>query len=246
MKNSTKVKNSKNNQSKTVAFFDLDNTIIVGTNSLSLYVKYLVKNGQMSSLNLIKGSFYALLHKIDLFNLEKLLDKFIGPYKGKTHQEILALSRHWFQTEVCPLLSIEAIDCIQKHQDLGHTTVLLSAASQYVCLPVKDYLGLDESIHSLVDVKGGKLTGSFAKPLCYREGKVLYADRFLNEWGGNWKNAYFYTDSITDLPVLETVGHPVTVNPDPLLKRAAKKNHWPILFWQTPQKDAKDKFQKAS
>lgn len=216
------------------AFFDLDDTIITGTNSLMLYVRYLVENGHMSRMNLVKGVFFGLLHKINLINVEKLIDEFAIPYAGKNEQKMWEITNDWFQKKVKKQLSKEAYQKILWHKQQNHLTVLLSSASQFVCLPVKDYLHLDHSLHSIVEVQDGTLTGKFKKPLCYKEGKVLYAQDFCQQHSLHFEKSYFYTDSVTDLPMLQLIQNPVAINPDPLLKRHAQKNGWPIEYWRTP------------
>jgi phosphoserine phosphatase len=72
------------------------------------------------------------------------------------------------------------------------------------------------------------LTGQVVPPVCYGTGKVVWAERFAEEHGVDLSASYFYTDSITDLPLLERVAHPVAVNPDPRLRRLAQKRGWPV------------------
>jgi phosphoserine phosphatase len=74
----------------------------------------------------------------------------------------------------------------------------------------------------------GRLTGRVTPPVCYGQGKVVWAERFAAEHDVDLDAGYFYTDSISDLPLLERVGHPVAVNPDPRLRRLADKRGWPI------------------
>ncbi len=213
------------------AFFDLDHTIIVGTTSLYLYVKFLVERGEMSRLQLLRGLWLTLLHKIDLVNIEKMLDDFTLPYNGRKDVDLKNMLDTWFDSHVLPRVSKTAVEAIGKHKALGHKTVLLSTSTQYVCGPIREKLGLDFSLNSQVEVIDGTLTGKLVKPICFEDGKVFYAKKFADEHAIDLKKSYFYTDSITDLPMLELVGHPHAVNADPLLKREASKRQWPILTW---------------
>jgi phosphoserine phosphatase len=79
----------------------------------------------------------------------------------------------------------------------------------------------------------GKLTGGINRPLCYGEGKVLRSKKLAKTHHINLENSYFYTDSYSDLPMLQIVGHPFIINPDPRLKRTAREKKWPILDWKT-------------
>lgn len=218
-------------KSRTAAFFDLDNTIIVGTNSLYLYVKYMVRRKMMSRWELARGLWLSFLHKLNLVDIERLLDEFVLPYRGLAESDIIALTKDWFESHVIPNIAREAVARVRWHKNKGHETVLLSTASQYVCRPIKSHLKLDETINSIVEVRDGRFTGYFKKPLCYHDGKVHYTREYAQKKGLDLKKSYFYTDSISDLPMLEEIGHPVAVNPDPLLAREAKKRGWPIEAW---------------
>jgi putative phosphoserine phosphatase/1-acylglycerol-3-phosphate O-acyltransferase len=92
-----------------------------------------------------------------------------------------------------------------------------------------DYLGIPGQFvcTHLVSV-GGRLTGEVVEPVCYGQGKVVWAERFAAEWGVDLADSTFYSDSISDLPLMERVGRPVAVNPDMRLKRVARRRGWPI------------------
>jgi putative phosphoserine phosphatase / 1-acylglycerol-3-phosphate O-acyltransferase len=78
-------------------------------------------------------------------------------------------------------------------------------------------------------VRDGRFTGEAVRPVCYGDGKMYWAERFAAAEGLELDQSYFYTDSITDLPVLERVGEPRVVNPDPRLRRLALRRGWPVL-----------------
>jgi phosphoserine phosphatase len=73
-----------------------------------------------------------------------------------------------------------------------------------------------------------RMTGEVVDPPCYGEGKITWAQRYAAEHDGILAEAYFYTDSYSDQPLLELVGHPIAVNPDTRLRRLAQKRSWPI------------------
>ena len=78
-------------------------------------------------------------------------------------------------------------------------------------------------------MRDGRFTGEAVRPVCYGAGKIYWAERFAQRHGIDLERSYFYTDSITDLPVLERVGEPRVVNPDPRLRRAAVRRGWPVM-----------------
>jgi phosphoserine phosphatase len=77
----------------------------------------------------------------------------------------------------------------------------------------------------------GALVGTFHTPLCYGSGKVAHAERWASDRAVDLDSSFFYTDSYSDLPMLERVGEPRVVAPDPRLAREAKKRGWPVLDW---------------
>ena len=105
--------------------------------------------------------------------------------------------------------------------------VLISASTQFAVQPVAEHLHLDFLCTQLID-RDDELTGEVVDPPCYGAGKVVWAQRYADEQGADLRDAYLYTDSHSDQPLLDAVGHPIAVNPDARLKRLARKRGWPI------------------
>ena len=109
---------------------------------------------------------------------------------------------------------------------------ILSSSPTYVTRPIAEALGIEEVISTQFEVDAGLFTGRLVGPACVGQGKVHWAEdlgaRRQLDLGASW----FYTDSYTDLPMLERVGNRVVVNPDPRLKRAAKRRGWPVQDWR--------------
>jgi len=90
-------------------------------------------------------------------------------------------------------------------------------------------MGIEHGICTNLVIRDGRFTGELVEPYCYGEGKIYWAERFASENGISLDDSYFYTDSYTDLPMLEKVGRPMIVNPDALLQAEAEKRGWPIV-----------------
>lgn len=226
------------NSSKVIAFFDVDDTIIVGTNSLLLYVKYQVKKGTMSYWQVWRGLYLSFKHRLNLVNVEQVLDDFALPYKGVNDVEMKALSEDWFSTMVRGYIAREAIEKMAWHREQGHEVVLCSTSTQYVCEPLRRFLNMDGLIHTIAEVDDqGVLTGFLRKPLCHKEGKVFWAEKYAKAKDASLADCYFYSDSFSDEPLLSAVGKPVAVNPDPKLKKYAGEKGWAIEMWQTKMSD---------
>jgi len=118
---------------------------------------------------------------------------------------------------------------VAAHRRAGHLLVILTSATRYLAEPVAADLGIEHLLVTQLLVRDGRFTGEAVRPLCYGEGKTYWAERFAAAQGVDLGRSYFYTDSITDLPVLERVGEPRIVNPDPRLRRVAGRRGWPVL-----------------
>jgi hypothetical protein len=85
-------------------------------------------------------------------------------------------------------------------------------------------------------IENGRFTGDVHRPICYGAGKIHWAHRFAAEHDVDLAQSWFYTDSVTDLPMLELVGHPEIVNPDPRLRREARRRGWHVLELGNPER----------
>ncbi|HQI01173.1 MAG TPA: haloacid dehalogenase-like hydrolase, partial [Deltaproteobacteria bacterium] len=95
--------------------------------------------------------------------------------------------------------------------------------------PMAELLEIKDIVCTQVEVRDGILTGKIIKPLCYGEGKRMYAQEWASRNGVELAESYFYTDSYFDIALMKVVGHPVATNPDMRLRRASVSLEWPIL-----------------
>jgi phosphoserine phosphatase len=115
---------------------------------------------------------------------------------------------------------------------------LLSTTPCYVARPIARTLGLHAVGSTEFEVRHGLFTGAIAGPACFGRGKVSWAERLGAENGLDLQASWFYTDSYTDLPMLERVGNAIVVNPDPRLRRTARARGWSIENWIDGRADA--------
>jgi HAD superfamily hydrolase (TIGR01490 family) len=161
--------------------------------------------------------------------MENLIPRLLEAAAGDEEKEMRALCDRWFVEDVMPHIVEPGVERVAQHQEKGHLVAIVSASTQYVVRPMAAYLGIDgQYVCTHLESKEGLLTGKVLPPVCYGQGKVVWAERFAAEHDVDLSSSYFYTDSISDLPLLERVGHPVAVNPDPRLRRLALQRDWPI------------------
>jgi len=147
--------------------------------------------------------------------------------------EAAAAAHEQFMREVItPAITPQALDLIRQHQAAGDEVLIVTATNEFVTTPIAQALGVPQLLAvQLVRDASGWYTGEIAGEATMREGKVRRMARWLAERGLAWDavESTFYSDSTNDLPLLETVNHPVATNPDARLRAIAQERGWPIL-----------------
>jgi len=213
---------------KIAAFFDVDHTILARASG-TLYVKYLHQIGLASRWDIVKSLYWLILYKVNLIDILRVTNEAMKTVQGWPETRLVEICDQWFEVMVKQWIYPEAVELIRKHEREGHEVSILTVATVYLGRPLTAYLALENALCTRLEVKDEILTGRVVEPMCYGAGKIYWAKRFCDEKGVDLSKSYFYTDSITDLDLLELVGHQVAVNPDPLLRREAVKRGWPIF-----------------
>ncbi len=134
---------------------------------------------------------------------------------------------------ILPRVYPQMLDEVYAHQDEGRATFIVSAAGNGVVEPLAAVLGMDGGIGTRYEVNAdGAFTGRFDGPFVYGKGKVEAMEAFAAEHGIDLAASYAYSDSLSDLPMLRAVGHPVAVNPDPALTELARKEGWQTMRFE--------------
>jgi HAD superfamily hydrolase (TIGR01490 family) len=214
------------------AFFDVDKTIL-SQNSGTLFVKYLYEQGRATRLDLVKGLASYLQYKVNILDIDKFTKQTVKQLKGQSEAEMLAFCAKWYEEIVRNFIYPEARALIGRHLERGDVVALVTGATRYVAEPLAKDLGIDHTICTQLEVRNGMFTGRAVEPICFGAGKIYRLEKFVEGHRIDLALSYFYTDSISDLPLLEIVGHPQVVNPDPLLYRRATRRKWPISMFKS-------------
>jgi HAD superfamily hydrolase (TIGR01490 family) len=213
------------------ALFDMDKTLIA-KHSSELYVRFQRDIGEASWRDSLRLSTWLLQYSLGLLDATGVAQRIIGGYRGQAEADLIAKCERWYPDYVRPHLSSAGAAVVRACQAAGDFTAIVTASTRYASAPLARELGIEGIVATEVEVDGaGMLTGGVVWPLCYAEGKVVRAERALSARGLALAEASFYTDSITDLALLEAVAEPHVVNPDPRLRREAVRRGWPILAW---------------
>jgi HAD superfamily hydrolase (TIGR01490 family) len=219
--------------SRVGAFFDVDRTI-VSCNTARLFVRDLRRRGEISFFRTLRALLWMAKYHLSLIDLQWVATRLAGEMAGKLEHDFAERCRGWVEKDVLPLVVPGARGQIEKHRAEGHVLAILSTSPCYVTEPLAEKLGIEEVISTRFEVTGGQFTGRLLGPACVGKGKVHWAEDLVARRQVDLAQSWFYTDSYTDMPMLERVGNRVVVNPDPRLRRTARRRGWPVQDWRQP------------
>lgn len=218
------------------AFFDLDKTVIARSSTLA-FGRPLFKEGMISRAMIIKGMYGQLIYHLfgaDESKMEKMRVALLELTKGWDKARIEALVRETLTEIIDPIIFQEAIDLIHAHREAGRRVYIVSSSAEEIVRPLASYIGVPHVIASRARVDDdGRYTGEL-EFYCQGEGKRTAIEEAAERYGIDLTQSYAYSDSFTDLPMLEAVGHPHAVNPDKELRKTAEERDWPVLEFKQP------------
>lgn len=212
------------------AFFDLDRTLLM-INSASAWVRYERRHKRVSRRVLVEGLAWLAGYELGFVPMDYALARAVSTLKGIPEREMAERVERWYREEVAMHVAPLAREALRAHREKGEALVLLTSSSPYISRPVVEELGMDDFLCSRFEVVDGVFTGAPVLPFCYGGGKVVLAKAWAEQRGIRLEDCAFYTDSHSDVPMLEAVGRPVVVNPDVRLRRLATKRGWPQHRW---------------
>ena len=209
----------------TGAFFDFDGTIIASHSIKDMFIERL-KNGEVTSQEILDLGAMIPRYLLHSDGFEETMSGSIRNLAGMPEQRLIDLgdkvARERLAAEVFP----EVRAMIRAHQAQGHTVAIVSSATRYQVEPLATQLGIDNVICTELEVENGKFTGELSGAACYGDKKVDAVEIFAKRNRVRVGKSFFYSNGAEDVPLLETVGHPVAINPDSKLADIARKNGW--------------------
>jgi HAD superfamily hydrolase (TIGR01490 family) len=216
------------------AFFDLDKTVIAKA-SMVAFGPPLLQAGMISRRLLVRALWSQLVFQTlgaDEARMRKFRESALRVTKGWDQTRISALVRDTLTDVIEPIVYDEALALIAEHRRAGRRVFIVSASPEEIVAPLGDFLGVDASIASRARLDDdGRYTGE-VEFYSYGPFKAEAMIDVAEREGIDLQESYAYSDSITDLPMLEVVGHPVVVNPDRELARIAREREWEVRMFR--------------
>jgi HAD superfamily hydrolase (TIGR01490 family) len=217
------------------AFFDLDKTVISKSSSLAL-TRPMYRAGLVSRSGLLKGAYAQLVYLLlgaDEKKMERVKEGMLALTRGWDRSQVEQIIRE-AMSDLDPYIYLEALDLMELHRALGRKVFIVSSSVEEVVRPLAERLG-DVSViatRAKVDEKGS-YTGEL-EFYSYGEHKAEAMKEIAEREGIDLSGSYAYSDSATDLPMLEAVGHPIAVNPDRELRKEAERRGWQVRDFRRP------------
>lgn len=219
----------------TAAFFDLDKTIIAKSSTLA-FSREFQAGGLISRRAMLRSAYAQFVFfsgGADHDQMDKMrafMSQLCAGWDVATVREIV----HDTLTNIVePLVYAEAVTLMDEHREAGRDIVIVSASGAEVVEPIGRMLGADRVVATRMEIVDGKYTGNIDY-YAYAEEKARAIEHLAATVGYDLDESYAYSDSVTDVHMLEVVGHPFAVNPDKELRRIATTKEWPVLLFVRP------------
>jgi HAD superfamily hydrolase (TIGR01490 family) len=212
------------------AFFDLDRTLIRRSSVLALAGTFR-QRGLISRVDLAKSAFWQVLFGLRGASAERVRRasedgmRILDGFSVKEMQELVGDA---MEPVLRPLVYDEPLHLVRRHRDQGERVYIVSATLQEIVQHIADDLGFDGAVGSTCEIVDGVYTGRSLRA-AHGEGKAQAIRELAASDGLDLAECTAYSDSHTDVPFLEAVGHPVAANPDRQLRRIARERGWPVV-----------------
>lgn len=220
---------------RVAAFFDLDKTVIA-TSSAHAFGKEFLHNGLISpgealEISMSKATYMFSGHSSS--QMDSSRDQLASMVTGWDVEQVRAIAAEALHHVVTPTIYAEARELIEKHRAAGHEVIIISASATMLVELIAAELGVDQVVATEMETSAGKFTGEISF-YCKGPAKATAMRRLAAANHYDLSASYAYSDSATDIPMLEAVGNPTAVNPDRQMKKKSLENGWEILSFRNP------------
>ncbi|MFL6098704.1 MAG: HAD family hydrolase [Actinomycetales bacterium] len=217
------------------AFFDLDKTVIAKSSTLA-YAKPFYRGGLITRRAVLRSGYAQFVFSsagAGHDQMERMRAYLSAMCTGWDVEHVKAIVAETLHDLIDPMVYDEAADLIEQHHASGRDVVIVSSSGTEVVEPIGELLGADHVIATQMEIVDGRYTGEIGWYV-YGSAKAEAIRQLAEIESYDLSQSYAYSDSATDLPMLEAVGHPCAVNPDRALRQAAARRGWPVLDFHQP------------
>ena len=223
-------------ESVDAAFFDLVKTVIAKA-SIVAFGRPLRREGLITRRTIVRAVTQQLIFLqfgADEQRLAKVRDSMLALTKGWDREQVASIVRETLIDTIEPLIYAEALEVMESHRQAGDRIYIVSAAPEEIVTPLAELLGVDGSLASRANLdEHNRYTGTM-EFYCYGPNKAIAINELAERTGIELARSSAYSDSATDIPMIEIVGHPYAVNPDKQLALEAGERGWEILEFTKP------------
>ena len=222
-------------RARAAAFFDLDKTIIARSSALA-FSRHFYDGGLINRRAVLRSAYAQLVYLTggaDHDQIERMRAYLSAQVAGWEVRQVSAIVAETLHDVVVPLVYAEAAALIDTHHRAGLDVVIVSTSGAEVVEPIGALVGADRVVATRMKITDGRYTGD-VEHYVYGQAKAEAMRDLAQESGYDLAASFAYSDSATDIPMLEAVGHPHAVNPDRALRREAVARGWPVLDFTHP------------
>ncbi|MCG9129269.1 HAD-IB family hydrolase [Candidatus Poribacteria bacterium] len=221
------------NQENAIAFFDVDGTLLSST---IVHCYLWIRTSTMSSIQkffwmigfIPKVVYYLIL---DRFNRSRFNQVFYRNYRNMDALQIQSSANDMFNEYLIKKVFPDAKTQIDEHKELNHQIVLVTGSLDFITEPIAAYFSADHVLSAKLEVQGSRYTGELTTSPVIGNEKAKIMAEYAKQEGVSLDDCYAYSDSLSDLAMLECVGIPVVVNPNKALRKKASETGWEIHEW---------------
>ncbi len=211
-----------------LALFDMDGTLIDG-NTTADYVKSRWQRGLLRTRDALSAFVVYGRYRLGVVDMVTMLHEAAQEVQGQSEQALIDECRVIYEERVRQRICPDMRQKVAEHRAAGDQLAIVTASTPYIARHLAAELQIERVLATELEVEGGVFTGRLAGDPCFGRFKIDAVERLLGDATLTLQDAYFYSDSDSDAPLLQRVGKPVVVRPDPRLRWRAWRNGWPIL-----------------
>ncbi len=209
-----------------LAIFDLDNTLIAGDSDY-LWGEFLVEKGVVDRAYYESENLrYYEEYKAGTLDIMSFLQFSLKPLSEHSMDQLLDWREQFFQKKIAPIMLAKAKDLLNNHRKRGDTLLVITATNTFVTQPVVSAYGIEHLLGTIPACVNNRFTGEIEGIPTFQQGKVTRYHQWIEENNLSFDETWFYSDSHNDMPLLELVDHPVTVDADQQLSTIATDRGW--------------------